>query len=229
MAQNSTQPLFISSVMNVPDLFVNAIVINPSSIHLLNKSYNFNYYSEVLFKVRDKSQIVETANQLQNKITDLYPTCNCRVLQGSGTSSLLEKVVSKIVEQLYVFNAILDMIIVIRLLQCLFWIATEYEYELNELKILGASKLQIYVLFIILGVTIGNLGYLLGAMGSIVIPLSITYLLAIVTLQSATILPPSLNQILIGLIQINVLIFIIVLIPAYHLSSKRILKQKERE
>lgn len=214
---------------SVPDLFPNAIVLNIRNIGLINKTYNYQYYSELFISVRDRLKLAQTQSQIQTIITSDFPACNCIVLQGSGTNSLLQNVISKIVSQLKIFNFILDIIIVIRIIQSLFWIAQEYQYELNDLKILGASTSQIYVLFIFLGILMGNLGYLFGVVGSIFIPAFITYLLGIVTLQPGTIILPTFEQIFVNFIQINVLIVIVTLLPAFQLSRKKILRQKERE
>ncbi len=225
----TNKSLSIGPMITVPDIFVNAVVVSVANVNIINKTYNYQYYSELLFKIRDKSKIVTTANQIQNILTTNYPECNCEVIQGSGTSLLLKNVISTIVQQLAIFNLILDIIIIIRIIQSLFWIAQEYKYELNDLRILGASTTQIFGLFIFLSILVGNLGFVLGALGSILFPICITYIIGIFTLQNVTIIPPTLNQIVINLLQINILILAITIIPAFQLSRKKILKQKERE
>ena len=226
----STNTYFnISGVIGVPDIAANNILINFHMLQSINSTYNYKYYSELMIKVQDRSKIVSTINNIQDQLSKNFPNCDCNVIQGSGTSSLLENVISTIVEQLAIFNLILDIIIIIRVLQSLFWIANDYKYELNELRILGASKYQIYILFLFLSVSIGNLGILLGMIGSIVIPTAITYLIAILTIQTVSVQPPSITQMIMYFFQVNALIIIVTLFPAYQLASKKIIKQKERE
>ena len=111
----------------------------------------------------------------------------------------------------------------------MFWIANDYSYELNELKIIGSSNNQILFIFMFIGLIIGNLGYLLGVIASILIPSIISYLIALLTLQNVTLLPPTLFQIVEAFLELNFVIFLVTLLPAYQLSSKKILKQKTRE
>lgn len=219
----------IGPMISLPDIFVNAIVMNIDNANIINKTYNYQYYSELLIKIRDRSKIVSTASQIQNIIARNYSNCNCEVLQGSGTNSLLRNVISTIIEQLSLFNFILDIIIIIRIIQSLFWIAQEYQYELNELKILGATTTQIFGMFIFLSMLVGNLGYLLGIIGSVLFPICITYIVGIFTFQTVTIIPPTLDQIIVNFFQINLIIILVTLFPAFQLSRKKLLKQKERE
>ena len=221
--------LTIDAMVNVPDVTANNVVINFNSIHSINETYDNNYYSELLIKVSDKTKIVNVINEIQNEFSTLFPKYNCKVLQGSGTSTLLNDVITTIVKQLVIFNTILDVIIIIRILQSLFWIAQEYEYELNQLKILGASKKQIYILFMILVLIIGNLGIALGIVGSILVPTGITFLVAILTLQPVSIQPPTVFQIFENFWEVNTLIILFTFYPAFRLSSKKIIRQKERE
>jgi ABC-type lipoprotein release transport system permease subunit len=180
-------------------------------------------------KINDKSKSVLTAIHIDDKITEFFSSCNCRVIQGSGTNNLLQSVLTKIVDQLFVFNAILDIIIIIRVFQGLFWIAREYEYDINELKILGASKRNIYILFYLISIIIGNFGVILGVIGAIIIPTLLTWIIAIVSLQPVSIFAPSIVQIIENIIQINLIILLSTIVPASNLSSKKILKQKNRE
>ena len=226
---SSNKTFYISSMVSNPDQFVNNILIDMKSLQLINVTYNYNYYSELFLKIKDKSKIVLTAKQIQNFIDKYFPNSGCTVLQGTGTRSLLDKVLSTIMKQLTIFNYILDFLIVIRIVQSLLWIAEEFQYELNELKILGGSKRQIYVFFILVSLVISNLGFVLGVMGSIVIPSLITYLLAIVTRSYALILPPTFDQIATFFIQLNLITVVVSITPALVLSNKKILKQKERE
>jgi len=188
-----------------------------------------SYYSELLIKIKDKSKIVTTADQLQNTIDNSFPGCKCKILQGSGTYSLLKDVLNKIMEQLLIFNFILSVLIIIRIIQSLFWISNEYTYELNELKILGSSKSQIIFLFIVISFLIGNLGFLLGLFGTILIPSMISYLIAFISVQNVTILPPTVIQILLTFLLYNFVITVIAFVPSYQIASKKIIKQKTRE
>lgn len=226
---SSNATLLPKIVMNEPDMFVNAITINLSSMKLVNQTYKGDYYSEIFMKVKDKTKIVSTANQIQKLIDKSYPQCDCQIMQGSGTHILLSNVLSEIVSQLVIFNFILDIIIAIRVIQSLFWISNEYKYELNELKIQGSSFSQIFVIFMIISFIIGNLGVILGTIGSIFVPVITTYLVSIFTNQPATIIPPTLDLIIENFFQVNILIILVSIIPAYKFASQKIIKQLSRE
>ena len=196
---------------------------------MINLSYDNSYYSQIMMKVKDSSKIVSTTNQIQQTINELYPKSNLNIIQGSGTSLLLSSILSKIVEQINIFNFILDIIIIVRIFQVLLWISHDYQFEINQLKMMGSSRLQIYLLFIIISMIIGNLGILLAILGSFFIPPILTYFISIFTLQSATVFPPTLYQIFITIIELNVIIVGVTLVPAFILSSQRVVSQKSRE
>lgn len=229
LTTNSNVTLYPTIIMNEPDIFVNVLTLNNSSIKFVNQTYNGSYYSELLVKVKDKSKIVSTANQIQGKIDNFFPQYDCQVVQGTGTYSLLSNVLSTIIQQLSIFNFILDVIILIRIIQSLMWIANDFEYEINELKILGASVLQVFLIFIIISLIIGNLGFILGFFGTLILPTIISYLISLVTIQTVSLSIPSLDLIFSFFIQTNILVILIAIIPSYFFATKRIIRQKERE
>ena len=229
LTTNSNVTLYPTIIMNEPDIFVNVLTLNNSSIKFVNQTYNGSYYSELLVKVKDKSKIVSTANQIQGKIDNFFPQFDCQVVLGTGTYSLLSNVLSTIIHQLSIFNFILDVIILIRIIQSLMWIANDFEYEINELKILGASVLQVFLIFIIISLIIGNLGFILGFFGTLILPTIISYLISLVTIQTVSLSIPSLDLIFSFFIQTNILVIFIAIIPSYFFATKRIIRQKERE
>lgn len=226
----STKSTFtIGLILEQSDNYVNSLVIDFTTLKLINESYDNSYYSQIMMNVKDSSKITSTLNSIQQTINEFYPNSNLKVIQGSGTSFLLSSILEKIIEQINIFNFILDIIIIVRILQVLLWISHDYEFELNELKIMGSSTFQIYLLFILISIIIGNLGILLGILGTIFIPPIITYLISIFTLQSATVHQPSLYQMLVTVVEMNILIIGVSFIPAFILSSKHTVSQKSRE
>ena len=126
IATHSNVTLYPTIIMNEPDIFVNALTLSNSSIKFVNQTYDGSYYSELLVKVKDKTKIVTTANQIQGEINNFFPQYDCQVVQGTGTYSLLSNVLSTIIQQLTIFNFILDVIILIRIVQSLMWIANDF-------------------------------------------------------------------------------------------------------
>lgn len=225
----TNQSFIIALELDNPDPYIDSFIIDLGSVQMLNKSFDGSYYSQLMIVVKDKSKMINTEDQIQNFLDEFYPQSQLTVFQGSGTSFLLSSVLAKIVEQLRIFNFILDVLIITRIVQVLLWIAQDYQYELNQLKILGTNRFQIYLIFILISLVIGNFGIILGIFGSIFLPPILTYVIAIITLQPVNIRLPTVIQILITFFEMNILIIAVSLIPSYILTSKKILSQKSRE
>ena len=225
ISTNSTSyiNIFIRAILKGSTIYSNSLLV--SNILFFNFESNFEEHSTyLLIKVKETTKIELTKQIIEDFLKSEYKKVSFQITSARGSSALLDDILFEIIDKLRLFNMILLILVIIRLFQAVQWLTLHYELDIVYLKIIGQRKYEILFIILIMGQIIGNLSLILAIPISLLLPLGIALLLALVTHEVFIPEIPSIFQIGEYIVLFWVIFLVSSLVPGIQLASKKIMK-----
>ncbi|OLS23728.1 MAG: hypothetical protein HeimC3_23710 [Candidatus Heimdallarchaeota archaeon LC_3] len=215
--------LLIVSILKGNTIYTHSLLVN-NKVFISFESAFESHSNYLLIKVKEPSKIGVTKQKIMDFLDSEYENSNFQITSARGSSALLDDILFEIVDKLRLFNMILIALVIIRLFQAVQWLTVHYELDMAYLKIIGQRKYEISLIMLIMGLIIGNLSLIIAIPISLLLPLGIALLLAMVTQEVFIPEIPTIFQIGEYILLFWVIFLISSLIPSIQLASKDIMK-----